>query len=107
MKKEKNVKEKNVDFFSFFRNLISSEPEELTQEEIILSDSTLTADDKKQLLKVLDKEESLGDKLFANTFKSVKHMNLTKNSKASTIKFDKNKSLNNNKDKARSKEIGD
>ena len=100
----KNIKEKNVDFLSFFRNLVSAEPEELTQEEIILNDSTLTADDKKLLLKTIDKEETLGHKLFANSLKSVKHMNLTKGSKGSTIKLDKNKLLEHNN---KEKEIGD
>lgn len=88
MKEKTTIRERNVDLKGFFKGLISSEPIEPTQEEIILNNPELTPEEKKLLIGSLSKNDKLAHKLFANNIKAVKHINLKCNEKPVNIKID-------------------
>ena len=103
--KEKKIKEKNkkFDFKGIFKNFTSTTQTELTEEEVILSDDSLTEEEKKELISVLDNNKSLAHKLFADSLKVAKNLNLYKNTSArdSKIKINENAYKRNDNGKER------
>ena len=73
VKKEKilNKREKRFDFKGLFKNLVSDVHEELSEEEVILNDTTLSEQDKKDLIAVTNK-------YFSDNIEIVKHMGTSK-----------------------------
>ena len=63
-------KDKKLDFKALWRSFINPEPEELSEEEIILADDTLSEKDKKELLKSLQNNEKLLNKMFRDSYKT-------------------------------------
>lgn len=72
MGKNINVKEKNIDFLAMWKAYWNPTAEEVTQEEEILANAKITEDEKKELLKALDSNAKLSNKLFRNSYKTAK-----------------------------------
>ena len=82
------VKEKKRDFLGLWKNFINGTPQELTQEESILNDQSISDADKKILLQSLKDEEKLANKMFKYYYKTT---NLkSKNDDIPKVEIDKN-----------------
>lgn len=90
------VKEKKTDILGLWKNFISGNSQELTQEESILKDESISEADKKILLQSLKDEEKFANKIFKFYYKT---MNLkSKNNDIPRVEVDsktKQKSKNN------------
>ena len=63
--KNENVKERKIDILSLWRNFINPVPEEQTREETILKDTKLSDSKKKELLKTLNRCDTMMGKMFS------------------------------------------
>jgi len=72
MKKDINVKEKKIDILALWKAFWNPTAEEVTQEEEILSSNEITDAERKELLKALDSNEKLSNKMFRNSYKTTK-----------------------------------
>ena len=81
-KLEKDLnKNKIFDFKGLLKNFFSASQEELSEEEVILSDTLLTEQEKKELIDGLSTTETLAHKLFSNNIKGEKNIKRSKNPK--------------------------
>lgn len=72
MKKNINVKEKNFDLLSMWKDFWNPTPEEISDEESLLADKRISEEDKKELIKALKNTDKLGENLFKTSYKVAK-----------------------------------
>ena len=65
------IKEKKTDILGLWKNFINGHPQEMTQEEAILKDQSISDENKKILLQSLKDEEKLASKLFQYYYKTM------------------------------------
>ena len=65
VEKEFNKREKRLDLKGLFKSFISGGQEDLSEEEVILNDATLTQQEKDELLAGMKSTETLAHNLFA------------------------------------------
>ena len=65
------VKDKKTDILGLWKNFINGTPQELTQEESILKDQSISEADKKILLQSLKDEEKFANKIFKYYYKTM------------------------------------
>ena len=82
----KIVKEKKIDILALFKSFINPAPEELSQEEVILNNSTLSSTQKEELIKSLKNSDRIMDKLFKTSYKTLNLKVETSNLKLNTEK---------------------
>ncbi|MBR3255991.1 MAG: hypothetical protein IKF97_07295 [Clostridia bacterium] len=99
---------KIIDFFKMFS---SSSEAELTEEENILNDETLSKEEKQELIKTLKETDKIAHKLWADDLKVAKNIKVEKNDEKADLIID-SKLINSkriadmdNKTKGRSKGI--
>lgn len=90
VEKELNKRNKRFDFKGLFKNFVSGAEEELSEEEIILNDASLSDGQKKELIAGLAVENTLKNKIFGDTVESVK--NFSKKSKIKEMNKEQNNS---------------
>ena len=85
---KKDIKEKNIKFIEFFKNLVAPEPVELSPAEEI-TNSQLSPEDKKQLAKALEEVNKFEKELLYNNINNVKHMEINTQTKKFISKTNK------------------
>ena len=104
----KRIKERKTDFLALWRDFMSGGTAEKTQEEEILTSSEISNEDKKILLKALDDNERLMNKMFKNQYKT---SNLKVNHKETAKKvvqeYNKEKSENVKQKQSEGRELLD
>lgn len=68
--KEKEDQEEKVNFLSIWKQFWNPDSEELTEEEVILQDETLSIEDKKELIKALKNRDKMINTIFKNSYKT-------------------------------------
>ena len=76
---------KIIDFFKMFS---SSSEADLTEEENILNDETLSKAEKQELIKTLKETDTIAHKLWSDDLKVAKRIKLTKNDEKAKLKID-------------------
>lgn len=109
MKKDINVKERNIDISAIWKAFWNPTAEEITQEEEILSNSEITENEKKELLKALDSNAKLSNKLFRNSYKTAKLevTDLKQSAKKAVEKGNSDQSSTKTKKTKRNKDISE
>lgn len=72
MKENINIKERNFDILSMWKDFWNPTPEEVTDEESLLADKRISEEDKKELIKALKNTDKLGENLFKTSYKIAK-----------------------------------
>lgn len=72
MKENINVKERNFDILSMWRDFWNPTPEEISDEESLLADKRISEEDKKELIKALKNTDKLGENLFKTSYKTAR-----------------------------------
>ena len=75
-------------FIDFFKMFTSSSEAELTEEENILNDETLSKEEKQELIKTLKETDTIANKLWSDDLKVAKKLKLTKNDEKADLKID-------------------
>ena len=71
-KKTGIVKDKKIDIIGLWKNFINGNPQELSQEEEILNNQSISESNKKILLQSLKDEEKLANRMFKDYYKTTK-----------------------------------
>lgn len=62
------LKEKKIDIMALWKAFINPQAEELTQEEVIMKDSNISEQTKKELLKSLKNSEKFTNDMYKNSY---------------------------------------
>ena len=68
----KAVKEKNIEFIELWKDFWKADEQEKSEEEVILSNETLSEEVKRELLKTLKDTDKMANKMFRNSYKVTK-----------------------------------
>lgn len=102
----KRIKERKTDFLALWRDFMGAGKVEKTQEEEILTSTEISDEDKKILLKALNDNEKLINKMFKNQYKvSMSKVNHKEAAKKAVQEYNKEKSENNKQKEVEEREF--